>query len=80
MNEKTKRVLELDEAATREVERLESELNEQRRRADALESERNAARSIARVLAHAYTNDNAPPPSMVDEALGFAIDQRAEKS
>lgn len=40
--------------------------------------ERNAARAIARVLAHAYSTDNAPPHSMVDEALGFAVDQRVE--
>ena len=58
----------------------ENERDEQRRRAETLQFERNSARAIARVLAHAYTNNNTPPPSMVDEALGFAVDQTGAKS
>jgi len=47
---------------------------------DALRTERNAARAIARVLAHAYSTGNAPPQRMVGDALGFDVDQRVEKS
>jgi len=35
--------------------------------------ERDSARAIARVLAHAYTNDNRPPAAMVSEALRFPV-------
>ena len=58
---------------------IENERDEQRRRAETLQFERNSARAIARVLAHAYTNNNTPPPSMVDEALGFAVDQTGDR-
>ncbi len=50
-----------------------------------LKQERDSARAIARVLAHAYSTDNRPPPRMVAEARAFpvyaesAIDIRCER-
>jgi hypothetical protein len=37
------------------------------------ESERDSARAIARVLAHAYESDNRPPQNMVRESLAFPV-------
>lgn len=35
--------------------------------------ERDNARAIARVLAHAYRTDNRPPSHMVTEALAYPV-------
>lgn len=35
--------------------------------------ERDSARAVARLLAHAYRTDNRPPPHMVAEALSYPI-------
>lgn len=43
-----------------------------------MEGERNNARALARVLAHAYETDTRPPPHMVTEALEFSVDQRGK--
>jgi len=38
-----------------------------------LARERDTARAVTRVLAHAYTHDTRPPQRMVDEALEFPV-------
>ena len=40
--------------------------------------ERDAARTIARALAHFHEIDHSPPPGMVAEALAFEVGQRSE--
>ena len=41
--------------------------------------ERNDARAIARILAHAYLNDNQPPNHIVTQAIAYDVDQRLPK-
>ena len=40
---------------------------------DRLVEERDSARAIARVLAHAYEHESRPPPHMVKEALEYPV-------
>jgi hypothetical protein len=53
---------------------LQQVLDATRRERDKAELERDAARAIARALAHSYVHDSRPPQAMVDVAMGYPAD------
>jgi len=45
----------------------------------ALKKQRDEARALARILAHAYKQDSRPPSHVVDEALAFPVISQSDE-
>ena len=54
-----------------EIECLRAEVEQLRTEAQELEDQRDEARALARVLAHAYKRDARPPGDVVEQALAY---------